>query len=184
MAFATVPELSAYLGRALDNTEQAELALTLATGIIQSETGQTIERVEDDTVTLRGGPYGELTLPERPVIEVSAVLGEHVRDDEWSWRGGQLVRRFGWPEVVVVTYTHGYATIPADIKAITLALAARVLAQNAADASGGIKRETVGAYTVEYQRDSSTSSSGLLSEGERAHLRRTYRASAGMVALR
>lgn len=181
MAFATAPELAAYLGHELANEAQAELALTLATGIIQSETGQTIERVTDDVVTLRGGPYGELTLPERPVVTVSSVAGELVREDEWVWQGGTLFRRYGWPEVVVVTYTHGYETVPLDVKAITLAVAARVLAQNAADNAGNIKRETVGAYSVEYQQ---TNGSGLLTEGERAHLRRAYRPSVGMVALR
>ena len=184
MAFATIDDLTAYLGRAPENTGQAEMALALATGIIRAETGQTLSLVENDTVQLRGGAYVKLALPERPVVAVDSVTGDTIASGEWVWQGGNLTRFYGWPDVVTVTYSHGYAVIPDDVKAITLAVASRILAAN--DPSGAnVSREQIGSYSVEYVRSNDSSAeSAFLTDGERAHLRRTYRSAVGMVALR
>jgi hypothetical protein len=184
MAFATTDDLGTYLGRAVENTAQADMALALATGIIRAETGQTLSLVEDDEVTLLGSAYAKLALPERPVIAVSSVSGESVNDDEWTRQGASLTRWYGWPDVVTVTYTHGFAVIPDDVKAITLAVAARILAANDPNAPA-VTREQIGSYSVEYAQTNVTSAeTAFLTDGERAHLRRTYRPTVGMVALR
>jgi hypothetical protein len=184
MAFATTDDLATYLGRAVENTAQGDMALALATGIIRAETGQTLSLVEDDEVQLRGSAYAKLALPERPVLAVTSVSGDSINTDEWSRQGANLTRWYGWPDVVTVTYSHGYAVIPDDVKAITLAVAARILTAN--DPSGpSIAREQIGSYSVEYARSSDTSAeSAFLTDGERAHLRRTYRPAVGTVTLR
>lgn len=184
MAFATPDDLSAYLGRAVENTVQAQLALDLATGIIQAETGQTLELVTDDVVRLRGSSASPLYLPERPVVSVASIEGDDVRDDEWVHLGEYVTRAYGWPPYVTVTYTHGYEVIPDDVRGITLAIAARLMAQN--DPSGPpVEQETIGTYSVRYARTlAAGGTTALLTDGERSHLRRTYRRTAGMVALR
>jgi len=184
MAFASVEDLAAYTGRAVENTAQAQLALTLATGIIRAEVGQTLSLVEDDRVTLRAGSRPELYLPERPVVAVSSVAGDGIRVGEWTWAGEYVTRPYGWPNLVTITYSHGYAVIPDDVRAICLSVAGRVLAQNDPDGPQ-VAQETVGSYSVQYvPRDAGSATSALLSEGERELLRRTYRRSAGMVSMR
>jgi len=102
---------------------------------------------------------------------------------EYDWNeAGLLFRRRGqfvyyesrfeavygmWPprrKSVTVTYTHGYEVIPADIRLVTAAVAARAWAQD------GANSETTGSYTVQY-----AGQPGTLTEYEKSILDR-YRA--------
>lgn len=172
MAFATETELEAYTGTSVA-TDRATLLLDLATGAIQAYTGQTISRVTNDTVTLPGNFGYTLVLPERPAVAPTAVaIGDttltadtdYVFDGRSSLLRGTkvdgvlsingpdwLVDGFGdWGgpgAVVTVTYSHGWTTIPNDIKGVCLALAARSLTS-----PDGVNSESVGSYSVSYSR--------------------------------
>jgi len=152
--FATVAELSAYLARDIDNADaSATLALSLASDAVRAYIGQDIDLVEDDEVTLDGSGTVLLLLPQTPVTEVSIVEedGEALTFDEeylWTSWGGLTRLKRPWvstPRRIVVTYSHGYSTVPGPIKAATLALAGRLI-----DAPAGVKQETIGAYSVTY----------------------------------
>src|SRR5436190_22293948 len=102
--FATTDELADFLGRPIDPDQEgrAQLMIRLASGVIQREARQTIERVTDHEVELRGSWGPELFLPERPVVAIASIqVGsdpELVADDyEWE-RGGlvKLIRRSPW----------------------------------------------------------------------------------------
>lgn len=169
MAFATVAELEDWLGYSLDagETDRASLLLDVASATIQTHTGQTLELVTDDVADLRGTWERVLTLPERPVVSVASVVldGETLTvDDDFVVVGDQLRRpgfqtlspqsdfypKSGWggPDVVVrVTYTHGFAVIPDDVKGVCLSLAARLWS-----GSAGLAMEVLGSYTVQYRR--------------------------------
>jgi hypothetical protein len=148
-SFATVEQFTGYLQTDSVNETAAQLCLDAATALIQAETGQHFFLVEDDQITVRGGE-GRIFLPQQPVVSISAVTSrwigsavdtanvvdlDYVRwGHELSWAAGGYVRinsspRWGtygytWPEYVTVTYTHGYATIPADVVMCCLQLAA------------------------------------------------------------
>lgn len=138
-SFASVADLEAFLAKdfaAGAETIQAQAALDTATAEIKAWTGQTIEQASD-TVVLDPNAAGVVFLPQVPVTAVSAVsvdgtaltvasdvdwysYGALYRDDNTTWGTER--------QTVSVTYTHGYATIPDDLKRVCVKRAARILA--------------------------------------------------------
>lgn len=141
---ATVEQLSDHLHKTLDSAAlAAEQAVNAASAAIRSYTRQTLTLVEDDEVVLRGTWRDQLDLPEVPVVEVSDITGVDVGvlvASSWTLVGSGVHRSGGWlgPGVALsVTYTHGFATIPDDLVAVCLALAARTFDNPRALASEG-----------------------------------------------
>ncbi|CAM5247716.1 hypothetical protein SSPIM334S_06287 [Streptomyces spiroverticillatus] len=90
----------------------------------------------------------------------------------------QLVRdrvRVRRDQAVTVTYTHGYASVPGDVRAVVLTLAARVL-NNPTD----LRQESVGSVSVTYAAETIGAS---LAPADRDLLGR-YRKRAAVVGLR
>jgi hypothetical protein len=148
--FATSDELGAYLGETLAGARlaQAEVFLEMASAGIRSWTRQDIELVTDDLIVLPGTYDWEIELPQRPVVEVSAVTvgGVTVAPAGYRLVGESLQRLVGgWTGTVAVTYTHGYEDIPRDIWAATLRLAAQML-----ENPQGYTQEGIGTYSVSY----------------------------------
>lgn len=152
-SFATVADLATMLGRDLNDTEQlqADFLLQAATSAIRTYTGQTISKVIGDVVTLDPAG-GVLYLPQIPVQAVSALTVDGVAlvpaTDVVFYDYGLVYRKSGasWGTTrgsVVVTYTHGYDTVPIDIKLVCLQRAARTL-DNPVEA----RQETIGSYSV------------------------------------
>lgn len=181
MAFATEADLEAYTGTSVA-TDRATLLLDAATAAIQAWCRQSFTQAT--TTVVLPGSFGEkLTLPERPVTAVTAVaIGDTALtvDTDYVWDGAHTLFRGtkvdgvlsvngpdylidGWGDwggpgaQVEVTYTHGFATIPADIKGVCLALAARSM-----QSPDGVNSESVGTYSVSYSRSGGAVS--LLSE--------------------
>jgi len=133
MTLASLEDLRTYTTFTDDG--QAYQALEHASGAIQAYLEQTVTEVADDIVTLDGTGSWALVLPERPVtaIDSIAVDGTLIDDADYTFDGpsGIVTRLNGaWGTKVasvVATYTHGYATVPHDIRAATLELAARAL---------------------------------------------------------
>lgn len=154
-SFATVADLGKLLGETMAGTraDQGTIAIELASALIQGWTRQTLELVEDETITLSGTSDWELELPERPVVEVTGATidGTAAALDSYRLSGGALVRAGGWggpAAAVEVTYTHGYDPIPEDIRAATLQIAARMLSN-----PNRIRQESIGSYSVTYSED-------------------------------
>jgi hypothetical protein len=149
MALATVQEFANHMQTTVTNSA-AKSALDIATAQIQGACGQQFVYVVDDDVTLPGGTE-KLVLPGAPVISISSVTTwdytdlvgiPQAVDGAWIrsgatliWRGGlsrlnssPALPYFGnvWPYYVRVVYTHGYATIPDDVKGCCLLLAAEI----------------------------------------------------------
>lgn len=144
---ATAEELRVHMGLAASSFDdtRAEDLLTRASRLAQTVAHQTFELVADDEVELDGRWKRTMYLPERPVTAVTAVAIDDTPltvDVDYTWsRNGKLSRitqtssrrvprpRTGWwggdEAVVTVTYSHGYASIPEDVKGIVLAAAAR-----------------------------------------------------------
>jgi hypothetical protein len=147
---ATPSDLASHLQSDLD-TATATLALETVTGWIQDYLGQRVTQVTNETVTLDGGER-VLYLPQRPVVSVGAVtttdyLGDTetpVLGADYRVRGYRLIwSGYGrvWPEVVTVTYSHGYGSsiVPQGIRGVCLSAAARMY-QN----PESLRSETVG----------------------------------------
>jgi hypothetical protein len=147
-SFASAEEFEVFLGRTFTPQEhlRAEQALTLATGLIQTYTGQHLFHVEDDTVQLWPRSPLIVVLPEMPVTEVAEVLD---RDSEpvtgWELRPGGVLRLRSGRAPVTVTYSHGYVTIPDSIKEVTMRTAQRLMVN-----PGDVRQESVGSYSVTY----------------------------------
>lgn len=144
---ASVEDLESFLGRRVteDQRDRAELVLTLASGVIQSETRQQLVLVEDDevTLTIRQG----MRLPQRPVTAVAsaAVDGRAIVGYGWNRQGQIWMPDSSWVvnladtfslvgHTATIVYSHGFETIPDDIRAVCLEVAARAYGQT--DATG------------------------------------------------
>lgn len=135
----TAPFISqADLGNILQRTPEPTswaIAIDAACEMVRQHAGQHLNYEQDDTVVLEGCPEEYLWLPERPVIDVSAVSVDYrgitqsiaVGSLQWT-RRGKLYNRLApgvvlnastpWDEVgtwgdptalISVTYSHGYA---------------------------------------------------------------------------
>lgn len=160
-AFASVTELELFARDTIPAGQvdevEAQQALDLASDIIRGYTRNTISQVTE-TAQFEGSSSDCIVLPQRPVTAVTAVsvtdrngVTSVVAPAGWTWtRGGNLRRvdgsSWGGPDsTVTVTYTHGFAAVPGDVKAIALALARRMTVN-----PDGYVREAIGSYNVGY----------------------------------
>lgn len=137
----TSQDVASRLGRPLTESELArvEALIADASAEIRAYTGQTITP-GTSTVTL---PVlnRRVILPQRPVTAVLTVDGEPVNDPDVV---GPVLRGM-WGCEATVTYEHGYASVPDDIKAVTVAMVLRGLST---DLIGPMKsRESIGEYS-------------------------------------
>jgi hypothetical protein len=156
---ADVAELRAWLQDPNFDGGTAAVVLAAASGTVRGQTGQDFSLVTGDTVVLDGSEDDWLYLPQRPVTAVSAVdiNGAALPVGGWTLSGSRIYRYNGWnhamvlassnsygraPTLITITYDHGYATIPDDVKAATLAVAADIAGNPA-----GLIAETIDDYT-------------------------------------
>lgn len=133
-----VAGLAARLGITLTDPvdiARAQAAVDDALGLAQDYTRQSLTLVEGDTVTLAqpSGYDRVLYLPELPIGEVSAVSIGVTPVLDWVPTVGGIYRYWGWrqfteftvhaPPTVTVTYSHGYAVLPAGLRAVLLSMA-------------------------------------------------------------
>ena len=166
MALFTLTELASHLQQDLD-TYTAQLAHDNAQGVVEGRIGQPVLQA---TVTPRlpvifnnrvprgyGDEYafgGLVVIPTRPVSVVTAVQAADVALDasSWEWDRFDTVYVSTDEPTVEVTFTAGYVTVPADIKAVALALAGRIYAQPVA----AVRSESIDDYTVGYDTSGAT----------------------------
>lgn len=139
----------------------ALLALETASGVVRNETDQQLDLVTDDQVRLMADGSGVLFLPQWPVVAVSAVSEGNtalVVADALVWTRIGMLTRTGRPWLagpVTVTYSHGYAELPADVVGVVLAIAGRLYGDSratlSAAGSSGLASEQLGSYAVSYQ---------------------------------
>lgn len=187
---AQISDLEARLGRSLTQSELARAAATLAdaSSKIRTYTRQAFDPVTDQTMVVRG-TAGEIRLPQRPVVSVSAVvaLGAYGAPDfpliDWAFDGIDIVKlgtgtgiinlpEAFWDEdsylgTYRVTYSHGYASLPDAIVSKACEIALRVL--TSPSMAGGVISETVGPYS--YRLDAPGGGlSAVLTAGDKTDL--------------
>lgn len=194
-SFASASDLATLMQRTLSPTEidAAEMVLAFATSAIQSAVRQQIETVEADTVELRGNWTPYLQLPQRPVLDVTAISLSTpytavltVGSTAYRWtRAGKVTLLWSpanWPtegagygswggpdSTVSVTYSHGFDVIPADISGVCLRVARRMM-----DNPQMVMSESVGGY-YNYTLAPGADPSSVLLPSEEAALRSAYR---------
>lgn len=170
MALATTAQLAAYMQVPPDTLPAgAAEALDMVSAIVCREARNRFQRATT-TLPRKWRPDG-IALPFPLVVSVDSVT----RDGspvpfEWDDESQRLY--VAGCERVSVTVTHGYAAAPADVLAVVLSAAARVLG-NPRD----LRQETVGATSVTYSAETIGAS---LSEADR-DLLADYRRRAVMV---
>lgn len=142
-----------------DDEARATTLLGYASAVVRTYTGQHFTQVTETVrLPVRGG---RVRLPQAPVTDVSAVAVAEGSAITFSWVAGQHVdcnpstinafelepfrTRLQW---VDVTYTHGYATVPADVVGVVCDMAAAALASPPEDS--GVQTETLGPFTTSY----------------------------------
>lgn len=161
----TVGDLADFLQLAISNDAAALRAIEGATAAIQNYCHQQLVAVANDVVTLRTRGQSLLILPEQPVTALASIVENGValvNDVDYNWGADGIVERWNsawrWgatsPGSVVVTYSHGYATIPQIIREVASRSASRVYQAglDAAAKSGlsNMQSEQLPDYQVQY----------------------------------
>jgi hypothetical protein len=185
-ALATIQDLEATLGRTLvgdpDRVARVERVLEMASAVVREYTGQFFELVADDEVVLFPDNDGWYRLPQRPIVDVTAIADQDAVDlfttyafdtDGWfrNFPMYPQAARPRWPfSSLSVTYSHGYAEIPADVVMVVCSMAGRSWSNPA-----GIRSESVGDYSVTYAIPGTGESIGLALSRPEMDVLRSYR---------
>jgi hypothetical protein len=132
VSLVSTEELALYLGLEFSDTqeERAQLLLDLVSGEVESYCNAVaLQRMEEDTVVVRGSWSNIITAPGAPVHEVIHVFvdGEEVTDFDYT-RHGLLIspERWGGPHAAVtIVYDHGLDEVPQVVKSVVLSRAVR-----------------------------------------------------------
>src|SRR5436189_3923873 len=137
-SLATLDDLEARIGT-LTDPARAQAILDDVSARVRAYTGQDFTLTEDHEVRLKVRA-GTVRLPQRPVVDVSAVASTTGASVVHLWDSGQIVALAGYGSAlhsfevepfttrepfVDVTYSHGYETVPADIVAVVCQVAGR-----------------------------------------------------------
>jgi hypothetical protein len=152
-----------------DDQRLAETYLDVASAAVRDAAGVPISRTTS-TVNLFGDGGQWLRLPGPPVVSVASVDMDGVTVDvgEYALVDGFLFRVCGWeasgslPLPFVVTYTHGYAEVPADVVDLVARMAGAAIKLAEQDAGGAglvvdrVVSERLGDYAVTYDSSAGT----------------------------
>lgn len=179
---ATIEDLEARMGRRItdDETPRAEALLQDASAAVRAYTGQ---QFTAGTTTARLRPRnGTVRLPQRPVVDVTAVANVEGTDVAFTWDTGDQVAITGLGSTVPfdvepirrvayldVTYEHGYELIPDDIIAVVCQIAGRAFGRPVQDS--GTQQESIGGYSYSVGVAAAAGGVGMLND-ERAVLDR------------
>lgn len=148
MALITVEELEAFMGRTFTVAEEAQATAIIeaVSSIVEGETGVSFEAVADEEIRLQADGYGMIELSAKPISAVSVYkVGENVIEECAVWDKLATVYGLEPNEVVDIVYSHGYSTVPGDIKAVMYGVCSRIMYN-----PSGLRQETVGAISVTY----------------------------------
>lgn len=131
-AFATPAELASHLQVASVDTASATQLLNTASSAIRIYCGWSISSEDVTDEEFDGSGTRNLWIETLLLTAVTSLTENGVllvegTDFDWT-RYGKLVRRGHWPRTarsVVISYAHGYATVPDVVKGVCLDIAGR-----------------------------------------------------------
>lgn len=162
MALATLEDLEAVLGRCLESSEikRANWLLGDASAAVVAYTGQ--EFAAGATIVVMPAA-GTICLPQRPVTAVTAVIdtnGDAVAYTFNSYTSEVSLDTAPATSRVVITYSHGFASIPAEVVSVVAQVAARALGV-APDATA-VQQQSAGPFSASLGAAASAGAFGLL----------------------
>lgn len=166
-ALATVDDLAAHMQVDRDTLPaNAASVLDQVSAIIRKEAKNTFTR--RTTTLVRTAQYGVIRLPLRPVVSVDSVTQDgSPADFRWDDETERLCVRAWGP--VSVTFTHGYAQVPADVLAVALTAAQRILSN-----PNDLRQESVGSVSVTYSAETIGASLAQADKDLLGRYRRTF----------
>jgi hypothetical protein len=178
---ATVDEFEDWLKLAtgaLEGSTRAEMLIDMASEAVRGHTGQMVTLVTDDAISLPGSGLRSIQLPQIPVVNITSVsIGGTLLTitDDWVHGGSGILYRRPVDSVwvvgdgnVAVVYSHGYPEddVPADIRGVVLAAAARAWANPTS-----LQSEGTATYQASYGKGDAFSGATItLLEDEKATL--------------
>lgn len=178
MGFCTISDVTSFLQIDIPYEKQASVqrAINAATAAIQNYCHQVIEWVEDESITLDSNGAKKIFLPELPVASVAEVIedGETLTvDDDYKLGQHGVLHRLNndvaipWAagvQILEITYTHGYETIPGDVVDICTRAASRAyqagLKAEDSDGVPGIVSKSLGDFAVSFGSEQSGGAGG------------------------
>lgn len=159
----TITELSVALGREIDTEEepQAQYLIDATSSYIESVTELSFSLVEDATERFMANYYGELVITPGPVQDVSELTAVNYSTPVWYWDGMDTVYYLYPNQVVDITYSYGYTTIPADIKAVATEMVKAVIDSSS---GGSLKSKQIGDVQYAFQEMAVNNFQGLGSD--------------------
>lgn len=119
-------ELQTYIQRPID-AQAALLAVEAASSVVREHCGWGLSR-EQAVFYVNGNNSRVLSLPTLNLLAVDRVWVDGIETSNYRWaQRGQLYRLLPWPDYrkIQVECVHGYDPVPAAIKVVALAFAAR-----------------------------------------------------------
>lgn len=147
MALLTTEELAAAMNKTFDagETAQAQFFIDAATALIEDYCDTSFEAEQTVTETFQADYGGLIRFTKMPVTQVSTVVVDGSVYTDWSWDLKDTVYGFSANAVADITYTYGYAAIPAAVKHVATFVAMRGMYNPV-----GIRQLTVGAISETY----------------------------------
>lgn len=192
---ATPEDIHDRIGRDLTQAELIRLPALLAdaSAAVRNYTGASFTQATS-SVKLRVR-NGRVRLPQRPVTAITTVKGLNLDGTVgaaiagWRWDGYQELS-VGAPSLIAngpwypwdrywsleVTYTHGYPSVPGDVRAVVCSIALRALGRKPDEA--GLMSESIDGYSYQVGSAGAAGPLGMLPD-EHAALD-VYRQTAGV----
>lgn len=143
--------------------------LLQAEALVRTYCGWHIAPSRTENVTLSASNTSLLLLPSLHVTALSAVTedGTSVAVDDYEWSpAGVITRTSAWSTTpIVVSLTHGYASVPAEVAGVVVAVA-----QRAVDNPSSRTRRQVGPFADSYSQVGDETPALVLLDAEKSAL--------------
>lgn len=149
MSQVTVDEVATFMNTTFDAGQAAQVQMIVdqVEAYISRTVGITFGVQSNKTTTLVADGRGLIELPLAPVIDVTEVKyldGSDYRDG-WGYNEAGVVYGITPGMAVRVTWSYGYAEMPADLKGVALGMASRQTYNPV-----GVRQKTVGSESITY----------------------------------
>ena len=148
MAIITVDELAAFMGRTFSASEndQAAALIDVVESAIESECGVSFTPVTDDSIVIQADGHGIIELKTKPITSITSISDVNNESIDYvEFDGLATIYNLAPNQVIRLVYSHGFTTVPRDIRGVALGAASRVMYN-----PSGLRQETVGAISVTY----------------------------------
>ena len=157
VALLDLEDIITAVGREPSSPEEAakwQFYIDTVSAFINSYVTASFEEIADDIIRRRADYYGVIDLGGDPISAVTSVKNvKTAQETVWDFDGMNKIRYLDPNEVVDITYDHGYAAVPDDVR--YMAVQAVLGALDVGD-TGELVSFTVGDISETYSRVNDT----------------------------